>query len=129
VLAAAELAVCNSCSNVDTWRLNSIVFWCCVESSSASLSYAPDFDSSRARVSRFDASSEEMRELRVLTSAVLFDEEDLRVLTSVSRLERVFSIHLLDNPSYYFNPQCTYLILVESCEGLRFRSGPSPQSP
>lgn len=43
-----------------------------------------------------------MREFRVLTSAVLFDDDDFRVLTSDSRLDRVFSIQQSENLSYYF---------------------------
>ncbi|KAB8260487.1 hypothetical protein BDV32DRAFT_123004 [Aspergillus pseudonomiae] len=68
-----------------------MVFLCCVESSSASLSYAADFDSRSASVSRFDASSEEMRDFKELTSDSLEVEEDFKAAISDSRLDRIFS--------------------------------------
>ncbi|PLN84706.1 hypothetical protein BDW42DRAFT_30245 [Aspergillus taichungensis] len=92
-LADAELAACKFCSAVDSSRLSSMVFLCCVESSSANLSYAPDLDSSRARVSRLDASRDAMRDLRELASDSLDVDEDLSEAISDSRVDRVFSRH------------------------------------
>lgn len=69
-----------------------MVFLCCVDSSSASLSYAADFDSRSASVSLFEASREEMRDFKELTSDSLEVEEDFKEAISDSRLDRIFSI-------------------------------------
>lgn len=69
-----------------------MVFLCWVESSSASLSYALVFDSSRARVSLLEASREEIRDLRLLDSDSFVVEDDLSVAISDSRDDREFSV-------------------------------------
>ena len=63
-----------------------------MESSSASLSYALVFDSSRARVSLLEASREEIRDLRLLDSDSLVVEDDLSVAISDSKDDRAFSV-------------------------------------
>ena len=76
---------------MESSRLNSIVFLCCVESSSASLSYAADLDSRSDRVSLLEASSDDIRDFNELASDSFDVEDDLSVAISDSRVERVFS--------------------------------------
>ena len=69
-----------------------MVFLWCAESSSANLSYAAVLDSRRPSVSRLDASSDEIRDFKLLASDSFVVEDDLSVEISDSKDDRAFSV-------------------------------------
>jgi hypothetical protein len=88
---AAVWAVWTDWFSVVTSWLSFRIFWCCFCSSSERLEFAVVFESTIARVSRFDVSREAMRARSVSISESDVVPEDLRVWSSFSRDRRVCS--------------------------------------